>query len=308
MAKRKMSSPPGFEKRSKPTGSEVAHRFAEQSSSAMSSGPDWFKFPQAQSIGDSYSVEVRILPAWTKSPSDPYWFDVHEHFGEVIGPDGFKRRRGWVCRESVAGEKCPAEGQKIRHYMASKAAGEDKFSDDAKHYKLARSLSSTKKTLVQVLIPEDISRHGASDDLQPTIMRLPTSVWKKIQSIETHKGNVSCWEWGMPLRIIRKKTGNQAWNVEYDVLDMEREPLDEKYWSVLGNLHDLSAVLEIPTREEEMKMLADAFPLAYKEEFTAPKAEKVAKLEKRTQVSKKTPPGFQSTLGTTGGLDDDIPF
>lgn len=298
-----MTAPSGWARRSGPTvnpnlsSGQRKHGGGDQSI--------WFNFPRPERSGERTETRVRLLPAWTKQPDDPYWFEVVEHFGQITDFDGTKRWKSVVCPETW-GERCEAHDARIKLFTESKNRGESKQGDrDSSPYRRhGLDLLPRRRYLVQAILLDDLSRHG--DDMTPVVIRLNASVWRQIEDLERYKGSVADWEHGMALKIVIQKTGPQKFNIEYKVFDENRSELDSALWPALENLHDLSALVKRPDDESDVLRVMYPDALAAAQGLSgAPK--------KKPASSGTSPAGFERKAPAKEApapvkFDDDIPF
>lgn len=77
-------------------------------------------------------------------------------------------------------------------------------------------------------------------------------------TIEPHKGDCTHPDFGYPMKLVKTKTGPEDINIDYDAMDLEKQPLAPELRSVLGNLYDLRQEFIRYRSREEHEQIAQA--------------------------------------------------
>ena len=96
--------------------------------------------------------------------------------------------------------------------------------------------------------------------MRPLILSVGSIVQNRLKTITETRGGISKLVHpinGRPLRYTKKKTGSEDMNVEYDLLDLDPQPLDPYFYPALENLWDLSKEFQPATDNEMIQIIQE---------------------------------------------------
>lgn len=96
--------------------------------------------------------------------------------------------------------------------------------------------------------------------LKPLLLEASSTVHTAIQDIAQARQFVQMFhpDFGRPILIKKVKTGPDPMNVDYSVLDLNQQPLDQVYRPGLAHLYSLDELFKPGTVEEQIKAIVDA--------------------------------------------------
>lgn len=96
--------------------------------------------------------------------------------------------------------------------------------------------------------------------MKPFLMEVPKKLHVAIQELikdRIRDGLLYDPVNGRPIRLMRKKTGPEAMNVEYSVMDLNKAPLPQEYAPVLSALYDLRTIAQEPDEATQYQAAED---------------------------------------------------
>lgn len=96
--------------------------------------------------------------------------------------------------------------------------------------------------------------------IRPLILEVGMDIHGDIQQIAKTRKFVETFhpDYGRPIAVLKTKTGNEAINVEWKVIDLQQQPLADVYRPGLANLFALDELFKPATLEEQIKAIQDA--------------------------------------------------
>lgn len=115
--------------------------------------------------------------------------------------------------------------------------------------------------LYNVIWLENVAAHMRDGEMRPFILEARQTLHAKLGTVFSSAGGISTiidYQHGRPMRIIKKKTGPEPMNVDWDaVAALNPSPLPQDFWPAANNLNDLSKLVKMPTEAEEQAAIAE---------------------------------------------------
>ncbi len=225
----------------------------------------WLDFPPLpKPVNSEVHMLVRLLPPWAVTVRKAHVKCARHRLPAALVPN-LPPQRQWAyidCFDSKGGPgNCPLD-EALRD-VAEKAAGAETFVKDAKPgaaiYWQALDLLEPTKHYIQLL--DQAGQPVANPDgtpayrIIPGIARIKPTLHGDILRYIREKGDPTHPDKGYVMKLTKKRTGTQKFDVKYSAIDGEKGPLHPSLRPVLASLVDLSSLIEFKPRAE-MEVIA----------------------------------------------------
>jgi hypothetical protein len=202
------------------------------------------KWDRSVPAGYEFSWIIYILPPW--APGKNIFRMVRSHFWKsYANPKG----RSVGCPGSDSCLICQAREAAMAH-------PDPQVQDRGKTWGKVRT-----QWLYNVVLLENINAHfGQDGQFRPIILGAGAKLHKALGDIVNDKKgaiNVVDPMRGRPIRIIRRKTGNEDRDIEYNALAQDATPLPSQFYAAIQNLHDLDKQDWQPKYEDMLKAIQE---------------------------------------------------
>ncbi len=213
----------------------------------------WLDFPKLERTGDEATMTLRFLPPWSYNERLPYFTGNRHSLPTGVLPETKSKWPSVDCYNNKGGPGSCDVCTVIEELISSGQLQEDDT-------KKCRRCSAKSRMRWQALNIADPNAHWTQkkDDagnvltdaagqpqwqLTPGIFTAGPDLQKKILTIWKTLGDPTNPDTGYSMNLIKRKTGPEDMNVEYDAVGMHKEPIDEGMRSVLENLVDLPKLM-----------------------------------------------------------------